>query len=243
MSRRMSKIISVIIVLLSVLVAQGQTDAQCIDMVKKYNEQIRKLGKPAAGKVYYVDFEQELSYWDSDVSSPKQRVKYYVSVDQVHLISSEISTYTNKEYVFTVMHKQKKILVSRNPESDPEFDGAGIFGTFLNNQEHIISKATVSECSEVSEKGLYKVVLDVSQLKINGFHADKLTYYFDSKTKKLKKTITSYGKGYQLRRMSITYYDFQTDYKYTFPKDLVGMFLDSKGKLKPKYNGYELITN
>ncbi len=160
----------------------------------------------------------------------------------MHLITDDICTYINTEYVFTVIQSQKKIIVTRNPESDEDFDNS-MLNTFLKNQAYVIDQSPVSECSEVQDKGLTKVVLDATKVKVNGLNADKLTYFFDTGSGKLKKTITTYDRGYEIRRMSITYYNFSTNYKYNFPKDLVGMFLDDSGNLKAKYRGYELIAN
>lgn len=215
---------------------------QCLELVRSYHEQIKKLGKPAEGKVYFVDFQQEVSYWDASVSTQNQRIKYYVSNKQVHLITDDICTYTDENYVFTVLNSQKKILVTRNPESEGGTDKT-LLETFLKNQTFVIEKSQLVECAEVTGKGWTKVVLDAANIQIQGLNIDKLTYFFDNRTGQLKKTVTTYDRGYKIRRMSITYNDFQTNYKYNFPKNLMDMFLDAAGNLKPKYRGYELITN
>lgn len=217
-------------------------EGKCQQLVRSYNKRMSEIAKPAPGKTYFVDFELEVNYWSAETTSRKERVKYYISGDQLHMVSSDISTYMNKDYVFTVINSQKKIIVTRNPK-DTEGGFESAFNTFVSNQNYVIEQSRLAECSEDPEKGLSKVVLDANDIEVQGLKVDKLTYYFDKKSGGLKKTITTYNRGYEIRRMSITYHDLQTNYKYTFPTDLVAQFLDSKGNLKPKYREYELIAN
>jgi hypothetical protein len=216
----------------------GQKVDQCLSDVLMYNKRIAELGKPKEGKVYFMDYRQEIRYWDGSISPVDMRVKYYVSKNQVHTISDKLKTYMDDDYVFTIIEDQKQIIVTKNPKDEVSPDAMKLF---LNNQKMILEKCDVIECSNDREKNTKKIVLDATKTGIKGFHGDKMTYYFDFKGN-LKKTISTYTRAYSIRRMAITINEMNFNSSYKFPEKLYDMFLDSKGKLKSKFAGYQLIT-
>lgn|SRR3989338_3959494 len=218
--------------------AVAQNSNECLADVLAYNKKIADLGKPKEGKVYSMDYRQEIKYWDASTTAVDMRVKYYVTHNQVHSISDQLKTYMDDDYVFTIIEARKQIVVTRNPKDEVS---PNAMQNFLKNQKLILGKCSVQECSMDKEKGTKKIVLDATKTGIKGFFGEKLTYYFDAKGN-LKKTVTTYSRGYTIRRMSITINSMNFSSSYKFPTKLYDMFLDAKGKLKSKYSGYQLIN-
>ena len=215
-----------------------QDSASCIGTILTYNKKMVQMGKPKKGQTYLLDYRQEMNYWDSNTQNVDVNVKYYASESQVHVISKDLKSYMDDTYLFTVIEGQKKVIVTRNPSS--ETDPSAI-SNFLKNQEAIIKKCTVLECTIDKSKGIRKISLDGTNTEISGFEAEELTYFFKHSTGDLKKTITTYSRRYPVRRMSITINEFNTNANYKFPKKLYDKFLDEYGKLKGAYKGYQLI--
>lgn len=235
----MNKILIHLICLIFFKTAFGQEDKNsCLSTVLEYNKKLSQIDQPKSGQVYYIDYQQEISYWDADTKPVNTRVKYYISSDQLHVISGELKLYMDKTYVFTIIEKQKQIILSRNPETTK--DEASI-SLFYKNQESVIKSCKVSECSYDKVKGLTKIVLDAKDVNVEGVEIESMTYYFKKNSGQLVKTITNYTKNYPIRRMSISYNELNFNSNYKFPSKLSDMFLDSNGELKSKYNGYQLI--
>ncbi|GEM_PF-5697300 len=216
----------------------SQGDSGCLAEVLAYNKRMEFRAKPRFGRVYHMSYRQQIDYWDPSIKAVDMSVKYYISEDQVHVLSNEMKSYMDKKYVFTVLDGQKKIIITRNPSEEVNPTSVQ---TFIKNQKGIIERCKVTECSEDATKGIRKIVLDASDINVKGFAGDELIYYFDSKSGDLSKTITTYSRAYKIRRMSITVDKLDFNSSYKFPAELTNMFLESNGELKAKYKGYQLI--
>lgn len=217
----------------------GQKASSCKERVLKYNSKMSKIGKPSEGKVYFMDYRQQMSYWNASAKPLDTRVKYYVSDKKSAVISNEMKIFMDEDFMFTVLESQKKIILTLNPQkaADPTS-----IKRFLKNQEYVVRECEILQCSLDESKGIRKVVLDANNVDLEGLKADKLTYFFKEGSTDLMKTITTYDRSYPVRRMSMTINTMNFNSSYKFPKNLYSSFLDSNGKLRPKYKGYQLIT-
>lgn len=226
-----------VLMLLVLSVSYGQ-DNVCMKTVLSYNKKMANVGKPEKEKVYHFEYKQEMSYWDSDIKPVKTHVNYYIGEKQMHVLSDDMNVYTDENFIYTVILKEKKIIVTRNVNESADQS----ISNFFKNQEAIIKKCSVKSCTDDKSKGLKKVVLDATSVDVEGIEISELTYFMKLKGGDMKKGIIKYSKNYPIRRMALEIIKSDFNSSYRFPNNLKDQFFDTEGKLIGKYKEYQLIN-
>lgn len=218
--------------------------AACKEELKKYVNELGKIGVPSGKRVYYMnmtittDMSSKSRIPDSEVT-----VRVYMSATKLHYVSDVLSTYQDEENAFAVL-PQRKVIVWSNGGKLPDAKSNMEMVTQL--QDTLVSLSNVVSCNESVENGRAMKVLTMTPYKkaMDIFKVNKIEYSIDPNAKRIERVKTYYQPGEDIVMRSITYHELDLNYNKTnLAKSVYHEIFHASGKLLDKYKGYQVIDN
>ncbi len=235
----------VILFMLTAYLLNAQAYYDCKKIVwDYYRKGYAGIKKPEGNKVYYYNVQYETVVEENGVENQTSvNVRIYLSADQLHYITKDISVYQDEEDAF-MLAKKLNILIHGVPEKTEEREE--ILGALQVFSDSVFATSEVTECMKAindNQDELLLVTLETGEKASEALGVEKIIYQVNLSKDRIEKITMYYLRGSEYKRTVLTHLETDLNYKRNMKTPVKYLFFDTSGHLLPKYSTYRYIDN
>ena len=223
---------------------QVNADNNCRDLLQKFVADMTRISMPENQKTYFMKYRVEtFNKPKSNNQNSSMSGQVMLSGDKSSFESNIMSSYADDKNGFLILHNQRKIVWGPGGKNTT---GADNFKQLASLQDSLVKLSYLSVCKNVTvagKKNMKFIVLIPNEDIDKSLKVNRLEILFDLDKNMIYSVTTFYNEKSELDHLVVTYNDLNFNYSGSLFTNAYSKVLNSNGKLKAEYKGYELIDN
>jgi hypothetical protein len=230
---------------LAATVAAQTESPDCQQQLISYFSKSSLIGKPAAGKAYYMDLQIKNVMKDS-LSKPTSYSNVKITISNTHYFyrSTEMDMYKDETSLFVIIHGSRSVFWSLSKDNG---SSEKAWNVAFSLRDSLVKESKVVKCKELAADktnahALKEVVLEIPAKRQVQTKVKQMEFILDTEKECITRSVVSFNDKNLIARTVTTFNEINLDYKEEHPeKKVEEMLIGKQGELIGAYKGYKLI--